>query len=84
MKTFTRVISAIVLLLALVSLPACSQSPDPNAGVYTCVYLQKNGENLQPTELYSAPPTLELISGGKAVLSLAGESYNGKWALSSG
>ena len=52
--------------------------------MYTCVYLQKNGENLQPTELYSAAPTLELISGGKAVLSLAGESYNGKWALSSG
>lgn len=84
MKTFTRVISAIVLLLALASLAACGQPPDANAGTYTCVYLQKNGENMQPAELYSAAPTLELLSGGKAVLSLAGENYNGRWTLSNG
>ncbi len=84
MKTFTRLISAALVLMTLLSLTACNTSPDPNAGVYTCVYLQKDGENLAPTEIYSSAPTLELSTGGKGVLTLAGADYACKWALSGG
>lgn len=77
-------ILAVLLTAALVlSLAACggSSKPDPNEGVYKATSGEYGGISISIDKVFDGGFTLQLKSGGRAVLTTGGEDYNLKWSL---
>ncbi len=79
MKAITRVTAVFAALFMLCALTACGQTGDEALGVYSLVQLRSGGEAFEPESIYEQTATLELKSRGRAVLTLEGEAYEGKW-----
>ena len=73
---------AFFLLAALVlMLTACGSSPDPNQGVYEARKASMQGVSVDVRDVYENGFSVELKSGGKAVLHIDGEDYSLKWEM---
>ena len=69
----------LILVLAL-SLAACGD-PDPNEGVYEAKSGTYKGISISVEDAFDGGFSLELKSGGKAVLRTGGAEYNIRWSL---
>ena len=78
MKKMLAVLLAAVLLL---SLAACGAKSDPNEGTYKATSGEWNGMSIGVNDVFDGGFTLQLKSGGRAVLTTGGQDYNLKWAL---
>lgn len=76
-------IIAILLTLAMVlSLAACGEKEeDPNAGVYYGTYGTYSGFSMPVEKLFEGGCSLELMTGGKGVITLGADDYKVKWSL---
>ena len=73
---------ALLLILALaLSLAACGERADPNEGVYEAKSGSYKGLSVSVKDVFSGGFTLELKSGGKAVLRTGGQEYSVRWSL---
>ena len=77
-KYFTLLL---VLALVLVLFGCASGEPDPNVGVYEAVSGEAQGISVRIDSVFSGGFSIELKSGGKAVLRTGGEEYNLKWSV---
>ena len=75
-----KTVSILLALLLLLSLAACG-GDDPNAGVYEATSAEYKGLSVKVEDAFEGGFTLELKSGGRAVLTTGGEDYNIKWSL---
>ena len=76
-------IIAILLALAMVlSLAACGEKEeDPNAGIYIGTYGTYSGFSMPVEDLFEGGCSLELMTGGKGVITLGADDYKVKWSL---
>ena len=82
-------ILVVVLALAMIfALAACGEggssdgaSSDPNVGVYTGTSVEMMGITMDMSEIYEGDCTLELKDGGKATVTLDGDSIDATWAV---
>lgn len=82
MKFSKKIFFLIYALLLSAVLTACAApAPDVNAGVYTCVELSDGEESYPAGEIYPVGCSLELMSGGEAVLSINGSPIAASWQL---
>jgi len=68
--------AALALILVLILCFAGGGKDDPNVGMYKAVSCQVMGFDMECDGEY-----IELKKGGKASISLAGDTFNGKWEL---
>lgn len=80
MKKLLSILMALSMLLALA---ACggSAEPDPNAGLYVGDTVVAYGITLNAADYFGDDFSLELQSGGKAVLHYDGDTQRLKWSL---
>lgn len=83
-RVFNKLCAAALSLIMLVSLAACGgggEQTDPNAGIYTAVYGEMLGIEVEASEIFEDGFTIELRDNGKCVMKIDGESAKGKWTL---
>ncbi len=80
MKKLLAILMALVMVLALA---ACGESgpPDPNCGVYTGDTVVAFGMTMNAADVLGQDFSLELQSGGKAILRYDGSTQRLKWTL---
>lgn len=85
MKAFTRFASIAAALLMALALCACAApAQDASArGTYSLALVSADGEVYSAQEVYSAPSSL-VLERSRAVLTLDGAEYIGKWFLQEG
>ena len=77
-----KILAALMTVALVLSLAACGGSkPDPNEGVYTAKSGEYNGISISIEDAFKGGFTLELKSGGRAVLTTGGQDFNLKWSL---
>ena len=74
-----KTLSILLAMLLLLSLTACGS--DPNEGVYEAKSAELGGISINVEKVFKGGFSVELKSGGKAVLRMSGEEYNVKWSL---
>ena len=75
-RTAVFLIAALILVLA-----GCGSSADPNQGVYEARKASMQGISIDVRDVFENGFSVELKSGGKAILHLDGEDYNLQWEL---
>ena len=71
-----------ILVLIIIIVPvmtACGRTAEPECGLYTCEQLISGEEKIRVDSVYSEAPTLELLPGGKGVLTLGSKTYDISW-----
>ena len=77
-----KLVSILLIAALLLSLAACGEKvEDPNAGVYTGTYGTYAGFSMPVEQLFEGGCSLELMTGGKGVITLGADDYKVKWSL---
>lgn len=76
-------LAALICCVLTVSLIGCggSAEPDPNAGVYIAKTVEALDMSFSAEEIFDSPMSIELLSNGKAELSLDGDTETMSWNL---
>ena len=81
---FALIRHGLALLLTaalLLVLSACgSAEPDPNAGIYQCVWIEKDSVIMDPEELFPGGITLELGQSGRGLIRMEEKSGTVSWS----
>lgn len=76
-----RMACLILVLAILLALSACGGEPDPNCGVYKATTASMGGISIGVDSVFDGGFSIELKTGGKAVLSTGGSDYRVAWKL---